>query len=265
MHLKSNVAITLYVLTLVVSLPFQFTSQRYSDRIANIAFLRFWNQCLIEKHGYAWFTIVYLSFILTYCSEKSLRVPEVVVYRFISVYCVNTVIFLALNIWCFGPSIFDRINTMTSGCCSIESIDYKRKCLEHNGKWINGFDVSGHMYFISSTSCLIWQEMLKGLLGFSESSTDSLQTDTEAQVASNLIGNENRDGEMDERKKQALNKRAKKWIKNVIFSYSLLYVLLTYCMYVVTCFFFHTAFEKIIGLIFGMTLPSILFFFERKD
>lgn len=201
----------------------------YADIISSNLLEALINRIFVTEYGYIVFTIVYFTNV--YFNGKNNNQTK---RMRLLVYLLNTIIGIGIAVWFFGPLIFDRIDVVSGGHCDGAILPHPQ-CVDIY-KWIVGFDCSGHTYILVSMSLLVWQ-VIQPIPKFTERRNDlenSLTSTTESKVATYL-----------------------KCITTII-------LLIWYSMLVITCLFFHTYAEKVVGLLVGLALPASVIIFPRQ-
>lgn len=219
-------SIYLFGLTYLFSIPFTLLDlTNYGEKIGLIELVYWVNHIFVQKYGYFWFTVAYLGNIFTYLLDG--RVPTRIVSYFLQKYSINTLVYILLTIWCFGELIIERINMWTGGHCvqEMQIINDPKRCSELMLPWINGFDLSGHYYFIVSTSMLLFPETIR--------------------VRALCVTG----------KSFGINR---KFLKTAFILLTLILLAIWFSMFVVTSLFFHTILEKTIGILMGVVIPLVI-------
>ncbi|ODV95623.1 hypothetical protein PACTADRAFT_3314 [Pachysolen tannophilus NRRL Y-2460] len=147
-----------------------------------------------------------------------------------------TLLLLALNACLYPNAIFDYVFKKTGAYCELGSSnpetvpDSKASCLSSGGSWVGGFDPSGHLFLTTNISLMVLFE-LKDLVYLKMANDDRIDQ------------------------------------KYLLFSYnctiliSTVLLLIWWWLFSVTCIFFHTILEKIIGFLCGLITPLAVNFF----
>ncbi|KAK6455584.1 Fat storage-inducing transmembrane protein [Scheffersomyces xylosifermentans] len=244
-----------YPVVFVVTLPFFYIFKGYSNYIANEPIISFLEDYIIKNYGYVWFSLVYFSFLLVYI-QPDYTVPRKKKIQLIKWYGINSLFFFLTQTWFFGPSIFERINMATGGHCEIGGITREAECKANGGPWINGFDSSGHFYFLISISLLVWREFLVHL---EIPSRIQLPNGSGIDLERGIFSNQNdRDGLSDiqwDNIYVRIYRSTIMWIASAFLG-------VWYFMYLITCIFFHTVPEKIVGTLCGVFVPLLVVYFD---
>lgn len=229
-----------YWMTLLVSMPFSGFFHKYRSYVSHNTFLYYLNRIFIEEYGYVIFSVGYISFAARFASNR----------RELSVhgrkYALLTVSWAAFNVWCFGVPIFERVNVLTGGHCEIRgnadgTLSMYQCGRTADGVWVDGFDPSGHLYFISTVSLALWREVMN--LGH-------IHIDWEAQLVSYTLGPDD---------DLMTNNHSK-----IISTTSLVLIFIWYFEYCITCLFFHTIPEKIVGLLVATVVLTAYSYLDER-
>lgn len=123
-------------------------------------------------------------------------------------------------VWSFGPALFDRINHWTGGHCTKSVFKYYRECVIDGHKYSNGFKTSGHSLITTTFATAILFELLNW-----NAFSDFLQL----QMNSSF-------------------RIVHKMINVLTLSIYACWVLL----FTITCLFYHTFMERLIGTSIGV-------------
>lgn len=138
-------------------------------------------------------------------------------------FIANGIIGLCTNWWFFGPPIFDRINGATGGFCDGDSlITDTYHCAKNGFLWQNGLDISSHCYLLGQYIILV----SFALVNFQIRPASDSETATYSSFPRNG--------------RQLV--RAAAWVLGTMFL----------AEYLITCVFFHTFAERMMGLFFGV-------------
>lgn len=137
-------------------------------------------------------------------------------------------VILFLDFW-----VIDHIFVWTGGACNLDSsamnlITDAEKCRKLNGKWEGGFDISGHFCFLTSVSLILFYE-INEICRFYESND---------------------------------YKDFSPFTKSVIYA-MIITLYIWCCLLFVTSIFYHTLFEKILGLAMGYFCTSVIYNISR--
>lgn len=242
--------LSLYSITLLIAVPWSLLLHNHNAYISRSPLFIFFNHIFVEAYGYVFFTLIYLGLLLTHFRHNC-KIGRNEIIKKICSYGFVTIFWIFFNFWFFGRLIFERVNVLSGGYCEIGGqangsllIDKCNKTVD--GTWVNGFDASGHVYFLSSSSILIWQHLLDfGHFQENFESQTLYSLDSDFDAASNFEGT-------------VIKKRF-----DLIFSaIAILLLMIWYFMFVVTCIFFHTILEKVVGLI-GILIPVAVSFINK--
>jgi Inositol phospholipid synthesis and fat-storage-inducing TM len=79
-------------------------------------------------------------------------------------YAIATTWFILFTQWCFGLPLMDKIFVWTGGSCQGTSNPINDPssslCRNVGGKWLGGFDPSGHSFLLVLSSLYLWFELL---------------------------------------------------------------------------------------------------------
>ena len=147
-------------------------------------------------------------------------------------YCIKWMLKLFLLFVCF--LLIDSIFVLTGGKCVskndiktqiIQLFPSAEQCRESQGKWVGGFDISGHFCFLTNISLILWAELF--------------QFWHIVQV-------------------RGLSYAVNPWVNVGV--YASVGVLLVWCwLLLVTSIYYHTAAEKILGCLLGYVCPLVMY------
>ncbi|CUM52119.1 uncharacterized protein AC631_03523 [Debaryomyces fabryi] len=251
-----HVIVVSYAIVYVTSIPWYLFLHQFKDKVSDNSFIAFINQNLIVRCGYLLFTVAYFSEALTYsdCELMISRSRALKILRSYSLYTSCTVILLG---WFFGPLIYERVNTLTGGYCNTKSQDSgvagQFQCTRIPGaKWIDGFDVSGHIYILLTMSLLLWERFLENLNvrhfsqlyeGYAALRTYFSKFDWEDDPSITP-----------EEPEYSIQTEYSHLIRLLFFALTVSLLSIWSMMYIVTCVFFHTLSEKLVLLIVGIAI-----------
>lgn len=250
--------IAVYFITYVVTLPWNIWLRNYRDHVLNNSVNKVLNYVFVIHYGYAWFTLVYmLHVVYGYYIGPSRTTASDQGIRALKVYGVNTAFVIFTNIWLFGPCLFERIDMACGGYCeqmsggTVPMSPYK--CVEDpNNLWVSVLDVSGHYYILLSMSFLVWDQMLKGHLSQAREIVDlELQALQLAQATSSTSST----SPASSTTWYTLSSTQVVLLKRVVQVLSAALLFIWYTEYLVTSLFFHTALEKLFGMMFALLVP----------
>ncbi|AET41469.1 Yft2p Ecym_8183 [Eremothecium cymbalariae DBVPG len=119
--------------------------------------------------------------------------------------------------------LIDHVFIWTGGRCTVSDTKSSMECYRLHGKWVGGFDISGHFCFVTNLSLILWCELF---------SLEQYLSANEIRLRKRLI-----------------------WIK-----YMILLALVTWIFILwVTALFYHTLLEKVLGLILGYVCPVVMY------
>lgn len=230
--------VSLYWMTLLVSMPVSGFFHKYHSYISHNMFLYYLNRIFIEEYGYVIFSVGYLSFAARFAGNRR----ELSVHA--RKYALLTVAWAAFNVWCFGAPVFERVNVLTGGHCEIRGIADGALSMSQcaravDGVWVDGFDPSGHLYFMSTVSWALWREVMH--LGH-------IHIDWEAQLVSYSLVPD-----------LMTNSHSK-----ITSTASLVLIFGWYFEYCITCLFFHTIPEKIVGLLVSSAVMAAYCYLDER-
>lgn len=204
-------------MTYVASCPWTFSLRQYQEYVTQQPLLAELNRIFVADYGYVFFTVAYFAFLAAKASRN--RHLRELVYTYLIQYGIIIASFTVLNLWFWGPLVFDRINIFFGGRCLVDQSTVAT-CDAAGGVWTGGYDVSGHYYFLVTVSLSLWREVLEQepLFDLENSESDNMRVPKSSKIA-------------------------------VLMALGLLAV--WYAMFLVTSLFFHTLSEKLAGLAIG--------------
>ncbi|ODV80429.1 uncharacterized protein CANTADRAFT_32542, partial [Suhomyces tanzawaensis NRRL Y-17324] len=243
-------------ITFVLTIPLSLVLHRFKHWVSQNPLLAWVNHFFVKDYGYLWFTLLYFGYLFTY--QQHNRIPYDKVATFLRNYGVNTVVCLVTNVWCFGPLVFERINIATGGHCEGQGAT-ARECQASGGRWIDGFDSSGHYYLITSISL-----MLVSVVRSREVATrDEESTIANGPPLAGLVavepsvpGSETLQGTQ-----ETIGHRSPDFAvlyRRVLWYTTITVLIMWYWMFLVTSMFFHTIPERVVGLLVGLAVPVCL-------
>lgn len=161
--------------------------------------------------------IIFSSLYFTYLYDNGKINYRIYWLRYFFIIVFSIILF----IWWFGSSILERINIFTGGHCYDPVFITISQCHQYGNNWINGFDISGHFYILSIYITIIMNETYKKF--------KSVDFDID-----NLSSKD-----------------------KILLSISLITLLLWYFEFLITAIFFHSVWEKLIGMILGYIIPLL--------
>jgi len=104
------------------------------------------------KLGWLWTSLIFSPFIflVSYDLHRSKVKAFASLYR----------ILIATIIWYCTTAIFIIIERYTSTCDGFEGHPSRSSCVENGGKWISGFDISGHCFMLVFANLIMNEEAL---------------------------------------------------------------------------------------------------------
>jgi hypothetical protein len=149
----------------------------------------FFNQVFV-KRGWLWTSLAFFVFLFTTHPPRpsSATAPSQPAFtatkaKALARWAVITFWWVIVTQWFFGPPIMDRGFTLTGGKCalpvtengSVEEIVYSTstECRHHDGRWIGGHDLSGHIFLLTMGSLMLVFEALPFLGSKSDSTRES--------------------------------------------------------------------------------------------
>lgn len=243
-----------YVIIYVVSIPWYIFLHQFKDKVSENSVIAFLNQNLIVRFGYFLFTAAYFSVAITYRHSelKICRSNLLKALRYYSIYTLCTIILLG---WFFGPLIYERVNVKTGGYCDVGKLESgiagQLQCMRIPGaKWMDGFDISGHIYILLTMCLLLWERFLEnlGLRHFSQ----NFEGYTSLRAYFSKF-----DGEPSipaDEQEYVIQTGYSNAIRLVSLFLTISLLIIWSMMYIVTCVFFHTLTEKLVLLIIGIAI-----------
>lgn len=245
-----------YVIIYAVSIPWYVFLHKFKDKVSENIVIAFLNQNLIVRYGYFLFTVAYFSEAITY-SHSELKISRsnlLKVLRKYSIYTLCTVILLG---WFFGPLLYERVNVITGGYCDAgtpgNEIAGQFQCIRIPGaKWIDGFDVSGHIYILLTMCLLLWERFLENLelRHFSQ----LFEGYTSLRAYFSKIDYEYLPSIPADEQEYIIQIEYSHVIRLVCFVLTVSLLIIWSMMYIITCVFFHTLTEKLVLLIVGIAI-----------
>jgi membrane-associated phospholipid phosphatase len=135
-----------------------------------------------------------------------------------------------LIVWFFGASIYDRIHYLSGGYCKNHSeFKYYRSCIVHGYQYLNGFKPSGHSLITSTFA---------SSLAFEIKSLNCWLT---------YINSFN-----------PLSLKVNK-ISSIMIAFALFIYTCWLIMFTVTCLFYHTLIERVVGTLSGCLIVFLVY------
>lgn len=286
--------IWLYPATFILTIPLNLLLEQYRSLASENWLVLTVNEVFVKDRGYFWFTLVYFSYIFLY--QSNWRVPTKKVVYFGGDYLLNTVVLTVLLVWFGGPLIFERVNVATGGHCQERKsgkgpaeilgnvIDPgtlgEVQCGKLGYQWVNGFDCSGHFYLLVSVSLLVWRNFLlaqpvlvgggsitdRGIYSVSEGATDlGTFSDGNSDLLTGLglpgLLDAYRGGlstDLESLDVPAIPSKYMLIYRKFVIGITLFFLLVWYFLFLITCIFFHTISEKVVGIALGLAVPLYL-------
>ncbi|KAK6197588.1 copper-transporting P1-type ATPase [Scheffersomyces amazonensis] len=223
-----------YPAVFIATIPSYYFLKQYGSIIGANPLVSFFEDYIVKSYGYIWFTLIYFSFLFLYI-QSDYKVPISKIIQFLRSYGLNSLFFFLTQVWFFGSSIFERINIATGGHCINDLIKSESYCKSNGYQWINGFDSSGHFYFLISISLLVWGELINhlGIQSRSKIPNDDIE----------------QAGDYELSRGTTINNQYFRLYKTIVLSVAFIFISIWYFMYLITCIFFHTIPEKFAGLL----------------
>jgi len=148
---------------------------------------------------------------------------------------------IATLFWYMCTTTFIAFEKMTGKCLGVKGIYQRRECFDNGGKWVPGFDISGHA-FILIYSMLVMDEEVSSFRNWPSSpkTAASPKKGTTTQK-----GTTTSKSEFDEHQR---NTRTIQWLFLVVLAVHLVWDL----QLVITCLYYHTISHKVIGALFAV-------------
>lgn len=113
----------------------------------------------IVKNGWFWTSFIFIIYATRVIhANKPVQIAKSVI-RWI----LATLYWYIITQRFFGPSIIDRIFVFTGGKCdnyqSETQVFEAYVCKKGGGRWIGGYDLSGHCFLLIHASLLLWDEI----------------------------------------------------------------------------------------------------------
>lgn len=141
----------------IISIPLTRYGAKHRSLISNSLFFQYLNTIFVTEYGVLWLTGVYWSYsIFSWASSEKLNI-RYLANRLLK-YILYLIFAVFFNAWFFGPLIVERLNVATGGHCTgtDTSIKSMSQCISSPvSLWVNGFDLSGHYFFLITLSLLL--------------------------------------------------------------------------------------------------------------
>ena len=231
--------------------PYSATSQSHPPEFAPSYFAQKKNlfNVFFVKIGWFWMTLAFTVFVFMHPSTGPSRSLVLTPRRVQGLlrYGLVTVWWMLVTQWFFGPPLIDRGFRITGGQCELlESEEGRAKmgetreyltgaaCKLGGGKWIGGYDISGHVFLLVLGSAFLWLEILPVVLRHAGLREERLIQHPNGTVGSAETEIQTENGSEDEAKEAAGS-----------FSVPLAVAGLSWWMLLMTAAYFHTWFEKV--------------------
>lgn len=142
-----------------ITIPIWIFTQLKKHLVSSNPFLAAVNSIFVQDLGYVWFTLAFTSHCFLFADANDTIPTPTVVLQLLK-YFLNTVCWIVVNIWWFGPLLVERLNRATGGHCiakDLQIVDLGMQRCRHsaNNSWVDGFDLLGHYYFLLTLSLLL--------------------------------------------------------------------------------------------------------------
>ncbi|KAG5437132.1 hypothetical protein PCANB_001108 [Pneumocystis canis] len=157
-HIEISV-LTIYPITIILGSLSTLTKgihTSYFSRSSNLF------NVIFAKQGWFWTSLVFI-YHLTRIEYKDILKA---CFRWL----LATLWWFFITQWFFGLSIMDRSSVWTGGKCKFDDAKLNNtrehniyssvKCKLAGGKWIEGYDFSGHAFLLTHASLFLWSELL---------------------------------------------------------------------------------------------------------
>ncbi|ODQ63945.1 hypothetical protein NADFUDRAFT_67312 [Nadsonia fulvescens var. elongata DSM 6958] len=244
LHTSNRLILMLYPLTLLLGQLYQFgpNEPTYFASKRNII------NVLFVKRGWLWTAIAYFI-LLAYrlslpASSLVATKPRYRLSRMIARFLVATLYWVVFTQWFFGLPIMDRVFVFTGGKCnggvqiqdSLVNVS-SATCRSVGGTWLGGHDPSGHTFLLIHSSLFLWYELSPFL--------DEFLTIYRA-------------GRNDSKSRKSILVALPTHLKLII-----ALLILWWWMFLMTCIYFHSFFEKISGLIWAYVEVVLVYMIFR--
>ncbi|MCJ1351488.1 MAG: hypothetical protein MMC33_001472 [Icmadophila ericetorum] len=247
--------------------PYSTSSQSHPSEFAPSYFAKksnFFNVYFV-KIGWFWMTVAFVVFMFMHPStgpSRSFVLTKRRVQGFLR-FGIITLWWIVVTQWYFGPPLIDRGFRLTGGQCELlKSEDARAEmgevrvlltsaaCKAAKGKWVGGYDISGHVFLLVLGSASLWLEILPVLRIFREERFIRSQNGEVKSVETEIPA-------------MSSNKEEERESANGI-SVSLAVGGLSWWMLLMTAAYFHTWFEKFTGLLVAFTGIALVYFLPRE-
>ncbi|GBC04702.1 hypothetical protein RclHR1_05810014 [Rhizophagus clarus] len=152
-----------YVLTVVLGSIYGSYQQKFSTSFETSSWFDYFNithksnlinQYFVKK-GWFWTSIIFIIY-----SPRVIHANKPGQYfKFVIRWILATLYWYSITQRFFGPSIMDRIFVFTGGKCDDYQVFEAYACKKNGGRWIGGYDLSGHCFLLIHASLLLWEEI----------------------------------------------------------------------------------------------------------
>jgi hypothetical protein len=167
---------------------------------------------IFVKRAWLWTTIAFCGLAYSQINGASPARKQILVAQVAIRYTTATLWWIFYAQWFFGLPLMDRAFVLSGGMCSGVEVEVpisSAGCRRLGGKWVGGYDPSGHAFLLVHASLFLWLEIFAVLRD-----NKGRPTPVTAKLATILV---------------------------VLWAWMLL----------MTSIYFHSLFEKIVGLFFG--------------
>ncbi len=180
------------------------------------------------KKGWGWTCGMLTFYIVASLMTKKIKDPKQIRGNVLRLFYLTAV-------WYFATSVFEYIENLTGFCEGEVSIANKTDCSKQRSRWF-GFDISGHCFLL--TYCiLILNEELQGFVSLKDK-IDKRNAKDEKKESISLTN-------------LTTNSKHFHFMDTVSMAMTLLMILWEF-MLVLTCLYYHTVYQKVLGTVFGI-------------
>ncbi|KAJ1651465.1 hypothetical protein IWQ61_007975 [Dispira simplex] len=187
-----------------------------------------WKQCILYfadkrnvlnqvfgKWGWGWTTAIFMTYVLIVINPHRRGAW----LRFGLRWLAATLYWHTLTQWAWGPPVFDRVFLASGGQCTSEgaTIQTYHHCRQAGGHWQGGHDISGHCMLLAHASLFLWEEL--GPFIFHITAYCRFHTT---------------------------------WTQRLVSVGVVAFLVLWYTLLISTSTFYHTVYEKVTGIFFGL-------------
>ncbi|KAJ1969243.1 hypothetical protein IWQ62_000744 [Dispira parvispora] len=187
-----------------------------------------WKQCVLfladkrnvlnqvfGKWGWGWTTAVFMTYVLAVINPHRRRAW----LRFGLRWLAATLYWHTLTQWAWGPPVFDRVFVASGGQCTSggATVQTYHHCRQAGGYWQGGHDISGHCMLLAHASLFLWEEL--GPFIFHITAYRRFHTT---------------------------------WTQRLVSLGVVVFLALWYTLLISTATFYHTVYEKVTGIFFGL-------------